>query len=64
MALFETRCSIVKVLELKTFDCVGLAIFLGEFDVVRLPTSIERLNLIEYERRMTLKFSDRLGLGN
>ena len=53
------RCSIVsKVFELKTFDCVGLATFLGEFDLVRLPKSIEPLTLIENERRMTLKFSD------
>ena len=31
----------------KTFDCVGLAKFLGEFDFVRLPKSIERLTSIE-----------------
>ena len=62
--MFETRSSIVRGFELKTFDCVGLATFLGEFDLVRLPKSIKRLTLIENERRMTLKFSDQLGLGN
>ena len=62
--MFETRCSTVEVFELKTFDCVGLAKFWGELDFVRLPKSIERLTSIENERRTTLKFSDRLGLGN
>ena len=61
--MFETRCSIVKVFKLKTFDCVELAKFLGEFDFLRLPKSIERLTSIENERRTTL-VSDRLGLGN
>ena len=62
--MFETRCSIVRGFELKTFDYVGLAKFLGEFDFVRLPKSIERLTSIENKRRKTLKFNDRLGLGN
>ena len=62
--MFETRCSIVKVFKFKTFNCGGLAKFWGEFDFVRLPKSIERLTSIENERRTTLKFSDRLCLGN
>ena len=48
--MFETRSSIVGGFELKTFDCVGLAKFWGEFDFVRLPKSIERLTSIENER--------------
>ena len=50
--MYQSRvrlCSIKEAFDYRTFDCVRLAKFLGEFDCVRLPNSIKINRTIEFD---------------